>query len=575
MNNASSVSQNPASRWRLPLFQGILPFDKSHLLPDILAGITLAALGIPEVMGYTKIIGTPVHTGLYTMLLPMLAFALFGSSRHLVVSADSATAAMVAAALTAMSFVANTPQYVALTSLIALEAAAILLAARILRLGFLADFLSRTVLVGFLSGVGIQVAFGELHGMLGLEKGGHGFLGHLVFLAQHISETQLPYLFISLAVLVVIVGFEKFAPRFPGALLAVIGMIAASTYFHWSEHGIQVVGEVPSGLPRLGLPDVTWANVQMVLPISLSCFIVILAQSAATSRAYALRFRDQFSQNVDLVGLSFANAAAGCSGTFIVNGSPTKTAMVDTGGGRSQISHLATVTMVLLVLLFLTKPLAALPNAVLAAIVFMIGVKLFDHRGLAEICHKKPMEFAVAVATAAVVVLVGVEQGIVFALIVSLLQFVRRSYQPSTFIIMRDDKDEWRMDPVVPGKMVEPGLVLYWFGAELFYANAGHFVSEVRWLVSKSPTPVKWFVIDASAITAIDFSAGKALKELQQDLAKEGVTLAISRLQLRRNGHLESMGLLEVIGTNHIFISRHDCIEAYRSEMESQSEPAG
>jgi high affinity sulfate transporter 1 len=574
MNPPPVANESPAPRWRLPLFQGILPFDKSRLTPDILAGVTLAALGIPEVMGYTKIIGTPVITGLYTMLLPMLAFALLGSSRHLVVSADSATAAMVAAALTAMSFVANTPQYVGLCSLIALEAAVILMAARIMRLGFLADFLSRTVLVGFLSGVGIQVAFGELHGMVGLEKGGHGFFGHLAFLVQHLSQTQLPYLYISMAVILVIVGFEMFAPRFPGALLAVAGMIVASMYFHWENHGIKIVGDVPSGLPQLGRPDITWENVRMVLPISLSCFIVILAQSAATSRAYALRYRDKFNQNVDLVGLSLANAAAGCSSTFIVNGSPTKTAMVDTANGRSQISHLATVAMVLLVLLFLTKPLAALPNAVLAAIVFLIGVKLFDHRGLAEICRKKPKEFAVAVATAAVVVVVGVEQGIIFALVVSLLQFVRRSYQPHTAVIMLDDKDQWRMEPAVPGKMIQPGLVLYWFGAELFYANVGHFISEARRLISESPTPVKWFVIDASAITAIDFTAGKALKELQQDLAQTGVVLAISRVQLRPHGELERLGLVKAIGLERIFGSRHECLEAFRSQTKSQNEPA-
>src|SRR5215831_7364723 len=207
--NAQPASVQPEHRWRWPLLQGLLPFDSARLAPDILAGMTLAALGIPEVMGYTKIIGTPVVTGLYSMLLPMLAFALFGSSRHLVVSADSATAAMVAAALTAMSFVAYSPQYVALTSLVGLVAAVILLAARVLRLGFLADFLSRTVLVGFLSGVGIQLAFGELHGMLGLEKGGHGFFGQLAYLAEHLSGTQFPYLYISLDVLAVIVGFEK------------------------------------------------------------------------------------------------------------------------------------------------------------------------------------------------------------------------------------------------------------------------------------------------------------------------------------------------------------------------------
>jgi len=199
-------------------------------------------------MSYTKIIGTPVITGLYTLFLPVLMFALFGSSRHLVVAADSATAAMVAAGLASLSFTANTPKYVALTSLIGLITAGILLLARILRMGFLADFLSRTVLVGFLSGVGVQVALVQLHEMLGIEKGGNGFLRQLLFTFEHLSDMHVPTLLIGLAVLAVIVGFEITAPRFPGALLAVIGMTVASALFHWSDRGIGVVGAVPRSL---------------------------------------------------------------------------------------------------------------------------------------------------------------------------------------------------------------------------------------------------------------------------------------------------------------------------------------
>ena len=552
------------SSW--PIFQGILPYDKSHLPADLLAGVTLAALGIPEVMGYTKIIGTPVITGLYTMLLPMLAFALFGSSRLLVVSADSATAAMVAAAFASLSLVAYTPKYVALTSLVGLLAAGMLLVAGLLRLGFLADFLSRTVLVGFLSGVGIQVAFGELHGLLGFDKGGHGFIGQFVFTLQHLSQTNLPSLYIAMATLVIIVGFEIFAPRFPGALLAVIGLTTASAFLHWDTQGVRVVGAIPSGLPQLGLPDVTVNDIWAVMPVTISCFFVILAQSAATSRAYALRYRENFSQNMDLVGLSLANATAGCSGTFVVNGSPTKTAMVDTAGGRSQWSHLTTVAVVLLVLLFLTKPLSILPNSVLSAIVFMIGIKLVDYRGLAEIRRKKPKEFALALATTATVVFVGVEQGIFLAVVLSLLQHVRRSYRPHTAVILQDEVDQWRMEEAVPGKMIEPGMVMYWFGSDLFYANASFFSEQAQKLVTESPTPVRWLVIDASAITGVDFSAGRALAELQQDLAKAGVTLALARIQLKRGGDLERMGLIKLIGANRIFNSRRACLEAYRSE---------
>src|SRR6516164_6627756 len=224
----------------LRFLQGLLPFDKERLAPDIVAGITLAALGIPEVMGYTKIIGTPVITGLYTLFLPVVVFAVFGSSRHLVVSADSATAAMVAAALTSFQLVPYTPKYVTLTSLVALTAAGMLLVARVLRAGFLADFLSRTVLVGFLSGVGIQVALGQLNGMLGLEKGGHGFFGELFHTFQHLSDTQMPYLLISVVVLGLIIGCEVFTPHFPGALLAVVGMIIASAALDWADHGIKV-----------------------------------------------------------------------------------------------------------------------------------------------------------------------------------------------------------------------------------------------------------------------------------------------------------------------------------------------
>jgi SulP family sulfate permease len=562
----ASQNSNSKPRWSLPLLQGLLPFDKVRIGPDIMAGITLAALGIPEVMGYTKIIGTPVITGLYTLFLPVLVFALFGSSRHLVVSADSATAAMVAAGLASLSFTAYTPKYVALTSLIGLVAAGILLLAGILRLGFLADFLSRTALVGFLSGVGVQVAFGELHEMLGIEKGGHGFLRQLLFTFQHLSETHLPSLFIAFAVLAIIVGFKIFAPRFPGALFAVIGMTAASAYFHWDHQGIRVVGAVPSGLPRLGLPDVTWSDVGLVLPIALSCFIVILAQSAATSRAYALRYRDHFSQNVDLVGLSLANGAAGCSSTFVVNGSPTKTAMVDTAGGSSQWSHLTTATVVLTVLLFFTRPLSFLPNAVLAAIVFLIGVKLVDFRGLSEIRRSKPREFAIALVTALTVVLFGVEQGIILAVVLSLLQHVRRSYRPHTAVVVRDAARNWSFEDPVPGKMAEPGLVMFWFGADLFYANVAFFAEQARRLIHASPSPVRWLVIDATAITGFDFSAGRAVAELQQDLAKIGVVLAMVVVPVKHHTDLERMGLIDLIGANRIFDSRHACLAAYNSE---------
>jgi high affinity sulfate transporter 1 len=550
----------------LQLLQGLLPFRKAQLAPDILAGITLAALGIPEVMGYSRIIGTSVITGLYTLFLPVIVFAIFGSSRHLVVSADSATAAMVSAALTALSFIPNTAKYVGLTSLIAIVSGAILLLARILRLGFLADFLSRTVLVGFLTGVGVQVAVGQIHDMLGIDPRGKGFLEQTAFTLTHLSETHMTSALIALTVVAVIVGFEFVAPRFPGALVAVVGMTAASAILNWAGRGEHVVGEVPGGLPHMGIPHFMLADVMLVLPISFSCFIVILSQSAATSRAYALRYQESFSQNADLVGLSLANVVAGCGGTFVVNGSPTKTAIVDSGGGRSQWAHLTTAAVTVLVLLFLTKPLGYLPNAVLAAIVFMIGIKLIDYRGLAEIRRVAPIEFLLSLITAATVVFFGVEQGILLAAVLSLLIHVRQGYRPHTGVVVRDSADHWRLDDAVPGKEAEPGLVMFWFGGGLFYANAAFFAAQVWRLVNNATEPVRWLVVDARAVTEVDFSAGRALLELYQDLKKMGVELGLIVAPLKQQGVMERIGLLDLIGSNRIFDSRHECVQAYLAE---------
>src|SRR5215469_10518630 len=546
--------------------RGLFPVDFSRLGPDVMAGITLAALGIPEVMGYTKIIGTPVVTGLYTLLLPVLVFAIFGSSRHLVVSADSATAAMVAAFLTGQSLTPYTANYVQLTFLVAIASGVCLALARILRLAFLSDFLSRTVLVGFLTGVGIQVAAGEIHVMLGIETNGRGLIRGLVFMFRHLGQTFVPNLLIALAVLAVIFACGKVAPRVPGGLLAVVGMIAASAALHWGQHGVKTVGSVPSGLPHIGLPRFAVHDVSLILPIAFSCFIVILAQSAATSQAYAVKYGESFSEEKDLVGLSLANIAAGCSGTFVVNGSPTKTAIVDSGGGRSQWAHLTTAAVTLLVLLFLTKPLSYLPNAVLAAIVFIIGIKLIDHRGLAEIRLVSPVEFALALITAATVVFFGVEQGIVLAAVVSLLMHVRHGYRPHTGVIVRDSADHWRMDDPTPGKEAEPGLVMFWFGGGLFYANAAFFAEQARKLVHDSPSPVQWLVVDARAVTEMDFSAGRALLELFQDLKKAGVVLALIVVPVRQQGVLERMGLLELVGECRMFDSREACVAAYREE---------
>src|ERR1700683_1223899 len=399
---------------RFSILQGLRPFQWSEVSKNLLAGLTLAALNIPQSLGYTKIAGTPVITGLYTLLFPLVAFSIFGSSRYLVVAADSATAAILASSLTGLAPIAS-PRYVALAGLVALLTGLFLLLARLLKLGFFADFLSRTVLLGFLVGVGFQVGIAVLGEMLGINVHSRRTPGQILEILRSLPHAHLPTMAISLAVVAGILLPHRVAPQFPGTLIEVAGTVAASAMFHWAQRGVAILGPVPGGLPHLGLPNLSWRDVETLLPVAGSCVVMIVAQSAATSRAYATRHHEELDENADLVGLSAANAAAAFSGTFVVNGSPTQTAMVESSGGTDQLAHLATAGIVVLVLLFLTGPLQFLPNCVLGAVVFTIAMRLIDLRALRAIRRESPGEFTLAVITAAGVVLFGVEECILVA----------------------------------------------------------------------------------------------------------------------------------------------------------------
>ena len=559
-----------AKTQRLPVLEGVLPIERSELSPAIVAGITLAALGIPEVMGYTKIAGMPVVTGLYTILIPIAVFACLGSSRHLVVGADSATAAIMAAGLAGLAPLAS-PDYVSLAGITAILCAGLLLLARLIRLGFLADFLSRSVLIGFLTGVGIQVAMGQLPGMLGVSGGTGGTLPKFFGTLEQIPDTSLATLAVSASVLGIILGLKAIDKRIPGALIAVVGSIVVSSTFDLSTHGVAILGPVPGGLPKFGVPHYGWNDWSTLLAASVSIFIVILAQSAATSRAYAAKYNEEFSENTDLVGLSLANLSAGLSGTFVVNGSPTKTQMVDSAGGRSQLSQLVTAFIVLIVLLFLTKPLQYMPEAVLASIVFLIGIELIDRRGMRRIMRWRLDEFLVACATATVVVVVGVKQGIILAIVLSILDHLRRSYHPRNTYLVRDADGTLHSEPVVTGeppRELVSGLVVYRFGSIMYYANASRLVEDVRTIVGTGQAPA-WLCLDAEMVSDIDFSAGATILDMLNVVRDAGSRLVVARVNRHVKAELDRYGITELVGSDAFFDSIEDVVEAYRSRATS------
>jgi MFS superfamily sulfate permease-like transporter len=548
------------------MFGGVRPVTRDSAIRDAVAGFQLAAMNIPQALGYTKIAGTPVITGLYTLLFPLVAFAAFGSSRFLVVAADSATAAILASGLGDLAPLAS-PRYVALAGTVALLTGGFLLIARLLKLGFLADFLSQTVLVGFLTGVGFQVGIAVLGELLGLPVNSHRSIGQLLEVVRGLPRIGMITPLISLVVVAVILGLRWLVPKVPGALIAVAGAVAASKFWNLAGHGVAIVGPVNGGLPRLGLPAMTWHDINQLVPIAGSCVVMIVAQSAATARFYATRHHQRLDEDADLIGLSAANAAAALSGTFVVDGSPTQTAMVEGSGGQSQLAQVATAAVVALVLLFLTRPLQYLPRCALGAIVLVIATRLVDLGGLRDIQRESPGEFALALLTAAIVVLIGVEQAIILAMVLSLLRVLNHSYHPQTGVLVQGEQGLWETKPAVAETVTEPGLVIYRFGAALFYANAGLFGHEVRILARGSG--VRWLVVDAEAITNVDYSAARMLRDLNQYLTQINVEFSFARTASSLRADLVRHRVIDAIGVQRIFPRLHNATAAFRMSQKS------
>jgi high affinity sulfate transporter 1 len=531
---------------------------------DIIAGVSLASMNVPQLLGYARIAGMPLAAGLYTALLAPIGFALFGSSRHLVVAADSGTAAILAGSLGHMA-VPGSLHYSSLAATTALLTAAMLVVARVFRLGFLADFLSRTVLVGFLTGVGVQVSVAMLGDMAGIPVTGRGALSQLWHLVRGLYGLSLPTLGLSVLLVAAILLGRKFTPKIPIALVLVVATIGSSWGWNFAARGIATVGPIPGGLPPLGMVLPSWNESLQLLPIAASCFVVIIAQSAATARALAGQYNERLNGDDDILGLAAANAAAAITGAFVVNGSPTQTAMANRAGARSQLAQIVFAACVFIVLLMLTGPLQFLPRCVLAAIVFTIAIGMIDLGTLRAMRLESPGEFKLAVVTAAAVAIVGVEQGVLLAITLSLFRHVRQSYRPHTGILQKREQHGWLSTPATPGHETEPGLIIYRFGADLFYANATLFADEIRSLIDAAPDAVRWLVIEADAITNIDYTAARVVLGLIEELRGRKIPMLFARVSSSLRADMDRHGVTNALGADKIFWSRHEALATIRA----------
>jgi MFS superfamily sulfate permease-like transporter len=350
-------------------------------------------------------------------------------------------------------------------------------------------------------------------------------------------------------------------------LIAAIGAIVASWAFGLDKQ-VHVVGAVPGGLPYLGLPKVewNWEVMATLIPTAFAMFVVILAQSAATARAYATRYDERFSENTDLVGLALANIGAGLSGTFVVNGSPTKTQIVDSAGGRSQLSLLVMAAIVLLVLLFLTAPLAYMPEAALSAIVFLIGIGLIDLAGMRRVFEQRRSEFWVALITALTVVVVGVQQGILLAIALSLIEHTRYGYRPKNAVLVPGESGGRQPRPVATAAQAAPGLVIYRFTHSLYYANCQQFADEIAFLANTTEPPLRWLCLDASAIDDVDYSAAETLRSVHAMLKARGIRLVVAEEMEEIKGTAR-YHLRELLGEDAFYGHLEDVVKQYRQQF--------
>lgn len=535
-------------RWHRHKGEGVallMGYQRTWLRGDLVAGATVTAIAIPESLGYASIAGLPVQTGLYCALVPAVLFALVASSRQLVVGADSATAALVAAGAGAV-VASSSDTYPATVAVLGLVTAGILLLMAVARLGFLADLISQPVLAGFLSGVGISLIIGKLPGMLGIEASGTTW-DKLVDTVTNLGDVNAASATLALGVVVSMLVMERVLPKLPAALLAVVAFSLLGAVIGAEGRGVAMVGEVPAGLPNLTVPTFSAGEVGRLAATAAGIAVVILAQSAAVARSFATKNGYLDNTNQDLYALAAANTGSALTGGFAINGSPPRTAAGDAAGSRSQMVNIVMALVIAIVLLFATGLFEYLPSPVLDAVVFAIGIGLVKVAQLRAIKRTRLFEFGAALLAAVVVAFVGVEQGILAAVLVSLVDRLRRQYQPKDEVLVSDGEVAPRIQDRVDADAKLDGILVFRFGAGLFFENATHFDQRVRDLISAAAAPVRAVVIDAAAMDDIDFTGTEVLRRQAEDLAARDIRVYLTELSVDAESCARRAGLDQVV----------------------------
>jgi high affinity sulfate transporter 1 len=553
----------------MPGVRALRTYERAWLSRDLIAGIVLVTLLVPQGMAYAELAGLPAITGLYTTVVCLVAYALVGPSPVLVLGPDSSLGPMIAA--TILPLAAGDPETaIALAGMLALLVGLVTVGAGLGKLGFVADLLSNPVRTGYLAGLAVVIFIGQLPKLFGFSTDADGLLGETVAFLQGLAEglTNPWALGIGLLSLAIILGLKRVSPRTPGILVAVVSAIVLSMLLDLAARGVSVIGVLPQGFPVPSFPAVEPGDIALLFASAVGISLVAIGDTISVSGGFAARAGYDVDGNQELVGIGSANLAAGLFSGFPVSTSGSRTAVSFQSGGKTQLTGLVAAGLVLLMLVFVPGLVQAMPQPVLAAVVITASVSLFDVAELRRLYHVRRTEFALAVACALGVALLGVLQGIVVAVVLSVVYIFKRAWQPYSTVLGKP--------PGVPGyhdlqhypdAEQVPGLLIVRWSAPLFFANANLFRDRIRSLVKEaSPAPL-WVLVAAEPITDIDTTAGSMLADLDLELNSAGIHLAFAELQTSVRDAIVRYGLLDTIDQGHLYPSVTEAVKAFRREV--------
>jgi high affinity sulfate transporter 1 len=545
-----SDEPRPIERW-VPGVRVARTYDRSWFRFDLVAGVVLAAILVPQGMAYAELAGLPPVTGLYTTIACLIAYAVFGPSRVLVLGPDSAVSPLIFAAIIPLVAGGDPAKAIALAGMLAVMVGLIEIGLGLGKLGFVANLLSSEVQVGYMNGLAITIVVGQLPKLFGFSTDADGFFAEIGAFLKSLDQTNATTLIMGVSVLAVLLVLPRLTKRVPAVLVGVVGATIVSAALGLAEKGVATVGSLPQGFPMPTVPWTSFADVGPLFVAAVGITLVSLADTIATATSFAARRGDEVRPDQEMIGMGAANIAAGFLQGFAISSSGSRTAVAEQSGAKSQLTGVVGAGMVLALLLFFNSLLADLPQTALAAVVIVAALSLMNWGALARYSQVRKSALALSVVATVGVVLLGVLQGIVVAIILSILLFFKRSWWPHGEVLGQLGENGWHNIRRYPEAVLVPGVVVYRWDAALFFANAGSFREEIRRIV-REYNPA-WVVLQCEAITDIDVTASEMLKELDEELNAAGIHLAFVEMRSRLEDLVMRYGLFETLDRGHFY----------------------